>query len=188
MLRARTSEKASRTTFVSAINSISEKFDNKLKEMHDNIMREVERRLGEIRASSSSAASTVASEAGRHPNKRGRFEESGVSQAATAASGSRPNPNQVWLLGFPRELLKSNLEKFAKKLIETKMPSWAGRFTVKAYNLETKCAVIFEEAYGAHRLLDLCRDESPTLRTRTFVSGLAGRLMRGTGAGCSAGS
>ena len=131
---------------VSAINAISEKFDNKFKEMHEAIMREVDRKFNEFKSSSSAAAFTAPSEAGGYSNKRGRLEVDEVQQGAPVGGRGRPSPSQIWLLGFPRELLKANLEKFTSKLIEARMPSWVGRLSVKAYNLKTKCSAIFEES------------------------------------------
>jgi len=161
---------ALRDDIKTAVDAIGEVFDGKLRSMHDKIMEEVARRIAEMQtactAAASAAASTaasrsgssIASEAGMPHAKRGRFEVTG---GRGASGGNIANPNQVWFLGFPRELLRTSLERFVKGAIDSRMPNWVGKYTVKAFNLENKCSVLFEDAYGAHRLLDLCRGDDP---------------------------
>ena len=80
---------------------------------------------------------------------------------APASDPSGAKPNIVWMLGFPRELLANKLKKFALETVDTMMPGWKDKVVVKAFNLDQKCSVEFDSAYGAHKFLDLSRDDPP---------------------------
>ena len=94
-----------------------------------------------------------------------------LSAAASRTGATRndeANPNVIWFLGFPRELMATKLKKFASDAVDAAMPGWSQRIVVKAFNLEQKCSVEFETAYGAHKFLDSARDDPPVFEMRTI--------------------
>eukprot|EP00972_Heterocapsa_arctica_P067293 9931010-Heterocapsa_arctica.AAC.1 len=39
------------------------------------------------------------------------------------------------------------------------MTGWSNRIVIKANNLDQKCSIEFDSEFGAHKFLDLCRDD-----------------------------
>ena len=147
---------------LSAIQKLDDKFETKIQQMHNKIMEEVSRKIEELKFHSipPSEASTSGSVFGA---KRPRIDRSDA-QAGAVGNGDA-QPNQVWILGFPRSLLRSKLEEFASNLVLHHMPSLKDKFAVKAFNLENKCSILFKETFGAHMFLSYCRAEQPVFET-----------------------
>ena len=145
---------------LSATQQLDNKFESKIQEMHTKIMDEVSRRIDELKFHSipPSQASTTGSVFGHH-NKRPRIDKSGVQ----VQSASDAQPNQVWILGFSRALLRSKLEKFAADLLLHHMPSLRDKFAVKACDLENKCSILFQDNFGAHIVPRLLQERADGL-------------------------
>ena len=147
---------------LSDIQQLDNKFENKIQEMHAKIMDVVSRKIEELKFHSipPSEASTSGSVFGHH-NKRPRIDKSEVQ----VQSANDAQPNQVWILGFPRDLLRTKLEKFATDLVLHHMPSLKDKFAAKAFNLENKCSILFQDNFGAHMFLSFCGNEQTAFET-----------------------
>eukprot|EP00972_Heterocapsa_arctica_P040849 6019646-Heterocapsa_arctica.AAC.1 len=40
------------------------------------------------------------------------------------------------------------------------MPGWSNRIVIKASNIDQKCSIEFDSDFGAHKFLDLSRDDT----------------------------
>eukprot|EP00972_Heterocapsa_arctica_P048506 7150014-Heterocapsa_arctica.AAC.1 len=56
-------------------------------------------------------------------------------------------------------MMNTKLRQFATTAVEKKMPGWANRIVIKASNLDQKCSIEFESGIGAHKFLDLSRED-----------------------------
>lgn len=80
------------------------------------------------------------------------------SMASTAtAHKDGVDPQMVWCLGFPRDLLAQTLKDFVGDIVKKMMPLDTV-YTVRAYNLENRCAICFGSVREAHSFLERVRD------------------------------
>eukprot|EP00972_Heterocapsa_arctica_P022153 3259799-Heterocapsa_arctica.AAC.1 len=56
-------------------------------------------------------------------------------------------------------MMNKKLRQFATSAVEKNMTGWSNRLVINANNLDQKCSIEFESDFGAHKFLDLCRDD-----------------------------
>ena len=102
--------------------------------------------------------------------KRPCGEVSSSTTASTAAAGSA-DLLVIWILGLPRELLATQLKKFAAQLLGDVSVDMARHSVVRAFNLENRFSVNFDSVFMAHKFLSHYREndivfEGTKLRAR----------------------
>jgi len=147
---------------------INAKLDERAKQLEDKLMAAV-RAVGERTRVLEAQLSAEAGSADGGDRKRRAM--STPSTAPSSATSVAPDPQVVWILGFPRELLATRLKKFANEVMAGVSVDMDKHAVVKSYNLENKCSISFDSVFMAHRFLDYCREndimyEGTKLRVR----------------------
>eukprot|EP00972_Heterocapsa_arctica_P046539 6867457-Heterocapsa_arctica.AAC.1 len=62
--------------------------------------------------------------------------------------------------------MNQKFKQFATAAVEENMTGWSNRIVIKATNLYQKCSIEFESDFGAHKFMDLCRENNIYFTTK----------------------